>query len=382
MPASANALRDQVFATPRLLLDAFDEIERTARLILTTPEIYGTRRIVLVGSGDSFFAAKASEMALLSYSGLPIEVRPPLEAGRYHAMLSSERDLSATLVLAISNSGSAARVAEAADLYRRRGAFVLALTKAPKSRLARLATRTLHLPALPLPPAPGFGPYVLAIVTLLLIAIRIGEVRLAITMDEAQALRAKLKATLTGLGGVIESTDMPAREAAAMIAGRPLAEFVGAGPGMAVAEYGAAKVLEASGHHALARELEEWTHLNYFDAQPDQIVTILPIAADSVAQSRAVELLGYMHKLGRAVVVIGGGASADTARKQGQQVIAVDNAVPELWSPLLLSAPLALIAGYLADAAGSVYGRGGVGAWSDSADASTVQQGLLWEPGT
>ena len=55
--------------------------------------------------------------------------------------------------------------------------------------------------------------------------------------------------------------------------------------------------------------------------------------------------------------------------------------VPEIWSPLLLSAPYALLAAHLAALTGAEYGRGSKGKWDDSADASTVQKSVLWEAG-
>ena len=192
MSPAPNPMRDQIFATPAALKAAFAEIELAARLVLATPEIYRMRRMVLTGSGDSYFAAKAAELALIVHTGLPVEVRPPLEAGRYHAMLSAPRDLESTLVIALSNSGGAARVVEAVGLYRAQGALTLGISKNAAGRLAQTAAKTLLLPIPALPSAPGFGPYLFAVVALLLVGIRIGEVRMRMTMDEAQALRHRL----------------------------------------------------------------------------------------------------------------------------------------------------------------------------------------------
>jgi glutamine---fructose-6-phosphate transaminase (isomerizing) len=381
VPEITNPMRDQILATPAALKAGFAELELAARLVLATPDIYRTRRIVLIGSGDSQFAAKAAEMALISHAGLPVEVRTPLEAGRYHATLSSRKDLENTLVIALSNSGAAARVCEAAGLYRKAGAKILAVTKNSESRLAGLADATLRVPVPALPNAPGFGAYLFAFVALILLGLRIGEVRMGVTMDEAQVLRKTLLGHFDDLEAVIAATDAPARVVAEMLAGKDLLEFVGAGPNAATAEYGAAKILEASGRHALARDLEEWTHLNYFDAAPDRIATVMAIPAESRAASRALELLAHMKKLGRAVVVIGGGPAAERAAGQGFPVLTVASPIAEIWSPLLLSAPLALVAAHLAALTGAAYGRGGRGPWADSADASTVQKSEFWEPG-
>ena len=153
---------------------------------------------------------------------------------------------------------------------------------------------------------------------------------------------------------------------------RRLHRIIGAGPCFAVAEYGAAKVLEAAGGHALAAELEEWTHLNYFDAVPEEIATLVTIPRGSRAEGRGLELLAYMTKLGRLLAVVGSGVVAEAARRHGHAVLDVDGDVPEPWSPLLLSAPHALLAAHLAELTGADYGRGAKGRWDDAADASTV----------
>jgi glucosamine--fructose-6-phosphate aminotransferase (isomerizing) len=378
---STNPMRDQILATPAALQAGFAELELRARLVLETPEIYRIRRIVLIGSGDSYFAAKAAEMAFLTHSGLPVEVRTPLEAGCYHAMLSAGRDLENMLVIALSNSGAAARVCEAARLYRAAGAKVLAVTKAAEGRLAGVADKALIVPVPALPSAPGFGPYLFAFVALILLAMRIGEVRMGMTMDEAQALRKALLGHFDDLDSVIVATDGAARGVAEAISGKTLLEFTGGGPNLATAEYGAAKILEAAGRHAVARDLEEWTHLNYFDGAPAEIATIIALPPESRAASRATELLAYMEKLGRLVVIVGGGPMAERGSGQGRAVLTVAPAIAEIWSPLLLSAPVALIAAHLAELTRAQYGRGGKGAWEDSADAGTVQQSQFWEPG-
>jgi hypothetical protein len=85
-----------------------------------------------------------------------------------------------------------------------------------------------------------------------------------------------------------------------------------------------------------------------------------------------------MNKLGRALAVVGAGAVADAARRLGHAVLDVDSNVAEAWSPLLLSAPPALLAAHLAAATGAEYGRGAKGRWADAADGSTVQKSTQW----
>lgn len=304
-----------------------------------------------------------------------------MEAGRYHADLSHRRDLENTLLIALSNSGAAARVCEAASLYRARGAGALAITRDGGSPLATAAGRALALPIPAFPRSPGFAPYLFQFTALALLAVRIGEVRMAMTMDRAQALRRALTARFDELLRVVQALDEPCRLLATKLKEKKHFEFVGAGPSFATSEYGAAKILEATDGHAVAVELEEWTHLNYFDAAPEEIATQLTLPRGSHAESRGLELLAYMTKLGRSVTVVGAGTVAEAARERGQAVLEIDSDVAEPWSPLLLSAPHALVAAHLAALSGAEYGRGAKGRWEDAADGRTVQKSAIWASG-
>lgn len=368
MPSTDNPMRDQIIATPAGLKAGFEHFERDARLAVPTPLVYRTRRIILIGSGDSYFAAKAAELALMAHSGIPVEVRTPLEAGRYHAAYSSAPDMENTLVVAISNSGGAARVCEAATLYRQAGATVLALTKAPQGRLARICDHVLIAPVPGLPSAPGYGPYLFAFVGLLLLGIRFGEVRMNILMDDAQALRGRLADHFDDLETLTAAMDVPVAALAESMSKASLFEFVGGGPNLAVAEYGAAKLLEAAGRHALARDVEEWTHLNYFDRAPGEIATLMIDPQGSRSASRNEEVRTYMRRLGRHLAVVGTGEDMPPLPE-----------ISELWSPLFTSLPVALFAARMAALDGEDYGRGSKGAWSGSADASTVQKSAMFE---
>src|SRR5579859_3691513 len=100
MPSAImNPMRDQVLLTPQTLKAGFWEIERAVRGVLSTPEIFGIRQIVLCGCGDSLIVARASEASLAAYTGLPVRALPALEAGRYHASLGRDKDLRTTLCL-------------------------------------------------------------------------------------------------------------------------------------------------------------------------------------------------------------------------------------------------------------------------------------------
>ena len=154
-------------------------------------------------------------------------------------------------------------------------------------------------------------------------------------------------------------------------------EFIGAGANLATADYGAAKILEAVGRHSLARDLEEWVHLNYFDGRPEDIATILLSPINCRCESRLFEIYNYMCKLRKILVVVGGGPLIDYVEENDGTTLRCEFNIREIWSPLFLSTPIALLASHLSEFEGAIFGRGGIGPWEDSQEAKTVQNSKI-----
>ena len=367
----------QILATPAALLDAYTELESTTRSILATPEIFRVRHIVLCGSGDSYFAARAVEWPIARLTGIDVVSAPSLEASRYRSKLGREQDLRNTLVIAISNSGEAARTIEAAQSFRQRGAFVLGMTSAPHSRLANAASRVFNLPIPALPSGPGYGAYLFSIMALHLLALRLAEVRGVMTMDDTNVRRRDLQTRSTELAQLHDTVDPICANLAARYRDLPVFEFLGSGPAAAVAQYGMAKLLEATGIPALAQDIEEWVHLHFFSRSPRDTATVLLCPWGSNAESRAKELLPYFQRLARPTIVVAAESVAELASQAGFDVIPVSTHIDETLCPLHFSAPLALLASHLADLTAAEYGRGCRGPWEPAAGGSAVRNSAL-----
>lgn len=372
-----SPLYRQILATSAALSGAYTELESTARSILSTPEIFKVRRIVLCGSGDSFFAARAAEWAMARLTEIEVLSLPALEASRYRSSLGRDADLRTTLVIAISNSGEAARTIEAAQRFGRRGALVLALTAATASRLANTAPRVFKLPVPELPSGPGYGPYLFSMVALQLLAFRLAEVRGVMTMDEAQGWRRELLSRLEELPRVHAAVDPVCAQLAARYRDLPVFEFLGSGPCAAVAQYGMAKLLEAVGTAALAQDLEEWVHLHFFSKAPRDTATVVLCPLGSAAESRVKEVLTYLERLERPTIVVADEDVAELAVQAGFDAVPVSTRIGEMLCPVHFSAPLALLASHLADLGGADYGRGCRGPWENAAGGGAVRNSAI-----
>ena len=73
----------QIKSLPELIPEVVATMEPPARTILSTPEIYGVRQIILTGSGDSYFAAASVAPAMRAWTGLPVQAMTAMEAARY-----------------------------------------------------------------------------------------------------------------------------------------------------------------------------------------------------------------------------------------------------------------------------------------------------------
>jgi glucosamine--fructose-6-phosphate aminotransferase (isomerizing) len=364
----------QIDSLPDLLRTEARQIDDRMRLLLKTPEIYGIRQVILLGSGDSYFAAQAVAPAIRAWTGLPVSAMLAMEAARYldagvPPLAGRNRSL---LVVAISSSGEAARVVEATQRLRKLGALTLAVTANPDSRLGQSAERNLGIAIPSSTNAPGTRSYVASLLAGYSIGIRLAEVLMTMTMDEANALRSEIVGLADKLAQASAISAGPIGALTELWQGFPVADVLGSGPALASAGYGAAKLVEAAGIHATAQDAEEFHHLNFFVAAPDRVPVVAFAAGASRAASRTRELLGTLEGLGRPALII-----TDTADlpAYGTQLRLPE--VREWFAPLIHTVPAAHLAAAWAEKLGITHYRGHTGPWRHAQGAALVRNSTL-----
>jgi glucosamine--fructose-6-phosphate aminotransferase (isomerizing) len=372
MSPALTAFLAHIRSLPGLLPRLVETIEPRARQVLSTPDIYRIRQIILTGSGDSRIAAESAAPALHTWTGLPIQAMGAMDAARYLTLgmkKNSER-LRGSLVVCVSHSGEAARVVEAAQRTRAAGAQTLALTANPDSRLGRAAAHVLALSVEDAGAVPGTSSYCASLLGLYLLGLRIAEVRLCISMDTANALRGALTQLQAPMAHAIAVCEEPLAARAQAWAHCRVADILGSGPGAGAAAYSAAKLIEATGIHAVSQDIEEFFHLNYFVADPMEVPTMVFAGARSAGSSRARELCGTLRDLGRPFLLL-----TDDAAFGPPEHSLVLPVVPEWLSPLLAVIPATLLAALWADRSGADYFRGHSGRWRASQSGALVRGG-------
>jgi len=332
---------DEVLQRPSFIRDNLDALDILVRSTLPRDACRRWAAALLTGCGDSFYAGLACELAFETWTGLPVDVQPSLSGARYAIPAMKPP----AVVFSISHSGRVSRTIETAALARSLELDTVAVSGNPQSPITQETQWSLARPLQASGQTPGVRSYTQAQLLLLLSAIYIGECRGVLPPQQAEDLKQALRTTAEVLDASLEETNSRARVLAEEWHEATQCLIIGSGPGYATALFSAAKLVEACGIHAIAQDLEEWAHIQFFLKSP-QMPTIL-IAPPGRSLDRAVELIGVIKGLNSSVTVVG--AYEETALKvHASHYFGSDPGVKEALSPLVTSMPAELLACHVA----------------------------------
>ena len=366
-----NAMRENAFDVPSLCATQCAKIESDSRMILTTPEIYELRRIIITGCGDSYAAGISMKPALETLTGLPVTVEPAMSLARYTAPDTFGKPGS-TLVMAVSNSGTVARVAEAVQRASNYGCLTLAITGKSDSPLAKASNKQVPLFIPPFAAGGGNGvrSYLISMLSLLLVGIRIGEVKGRYMMTDSEDYRRAVVDYAKAFEAALPALDEQMLKLAQETSSHEIFEFLGSGGNLGTAWFSHAKIIEATGDAASFTDLEAWMHLYCFYRELDKKVAFAYTNAAGTDRSRAEETLGAMGKMKDKLFIITDSAELELPETCTRIVIP---ACKYDWlSPLLNYLPVALYAGFLCELKGETYGRSGREDWSPIAGTALL----------
>jgi glucosamine--fructose-6-phosphate aminotransferase (isomerizing) len=338
----------QIVSQPALLLESFDATERAVQEAFTHFQPQRWQAIYTAGCGDSFYAGLACEMAFARFCRLPVKALPAMQFARYEA----DRLPPQAVLFGISNSGQVSRSIEAVGLARAAGIDTIAVTGNSASGIAREAAATVAVAIPAMGRSPGIRSYTVQLLSLLLCALRLGELRQTISTAAAMAWRQQLRDMAACMQATIQATDARAKQVAERWGEAEDWVFMGSGPSYATALFIAAKLVESCGANAWGQDIEEWAHIQFFNRQEHTPTCVIIPPGRSV--DRALELLPYVKGLGRPTLTI---ASSEQPflPTQADIVLPVPQAVPEVFSPLVYCLAGELLAYYLAEAQGAEF---------------------------
>ncbi len=348
-----NNMTEQIVSLPDLIRNEFDNLDKKIRNAFDFEEILSTKKIIITGCGDSYFAALASKLAFKTWVKLPVEVASSLPVARYELPAESVEIPLNLMVIGISVSGGVSRTIEAINIANELGARTVALTGNSTSKLAKAANKIIDCSIPPYKHAPGVLSYQISLLSLYLVAIHFAEVRKQLTRQEADKIRADLK----GTAGLIESTiarNLPAiKELSAALKTHHNFHFVSHGPNYGTALFGAAKVIESTGRYAAGQDTEEWVHFEYFTSIDVEIPTFV-ISPGYRGHNLLAEIITPMKRIGRKVIAITPENDTSVA-PHADYHLPVIGEVSEIISPLVYVVAGNLFSAFLADETGASF---------------------------
>jgi len=144
----------------------------------------------------------------------------------------------------------------------------------------------------------------------------------------------------------LDVANEPAQRVGEQIAQHNWVTFLGAGPNLASACFGAAKLFEGPQKLGVATNIEEWAHEEYFVSGAG--TPVLLIAPSGASYDRAGEILSELDYIGANPVFI----SDRRPQITPATFIPLAAGLPEEFSPLLAALPLSLFAFHLTRASG------------------------------
>lgn len=323
--------------------------------VLTSLEYASVQHVYLTGSGDSFFASSAAEMAFDRIAGLSCTSMSTLRLLEYSPSLLRRAAPQQSIVIATSASGATPRVVQAIERAKAYGALTIALTGTPDSPVTQVADRAIIIELSQKERSPGIRTYQASLLAMLLVAIQLGEIHETGRQESAAPLRQELVALADAINATNDAIKGPCLDVADMIANAPALIMLGSGPNYGTAGFCAAKVIEAAGMIALSQDLEEWWHIERFAYPIDMPVFI--IAPPGLSYWRASEVAAAASKLGRRVIAVTHADDREVTQ-HSCNVLPVHGHVREEFSPLLYHLFTSHVAALIAEQLGRLLFQG------------------------
>ena len=369
-----SPMHQQIDTLPALVSAIAQPFDAAARQAFDFATCASVKRIYLVGCGDSHHAPVGAELAFHQLTKVPTQALSSLTFSRYVAGFLPDTGPNTNLVIGVSVSGVVSRTIEAVELARQAGAVAVALTGSPEAPLGQRADKVFETFVPPLPDemrgmvVPGIRSYLASQIALLMAALRIAEVRGALTTAAADAERKQIAELADVIEATIRSCEPIVNELVESWRGAAQFEFVGAGPLYGAAMFSAAKLLEASGDPAMAQETEEWSHLQYFVA--DANIPLVLLCANQFDADRMAEIARAAQSIGRPTVLVSTPEATEISRYV-DAVLPIPRPIPERYASIVYSIPGELLAAARAESIGASYFRNFEGGrtvdWADGA---------------
>jgi glucosamine--fructose-6-phosphate aminotransferase (isomerizing) len=297
------------------------------------------RRITIVGCGTAYHAGLVGRYAIEQWARVPVEVDIASEYRYRDPAIGPDE-----LVIGVSQSGETADTLAAMRTARKLGAPVLAITNVPDSQATREADGVLHTRAGLEIGVAATKTFVSQVVAMYLLALRLGELRGALSGEEFDRAIAELEWLPDRVADMLEQREA---EVAAIAERHHDADFflyLGRHVGLPIALEGALKLKEISYVATDAYPAGEMKHGPIALLAPG--TPVVAVATDSPVLDKALSNLQEVKARGAHVIAVASDGNDEIAA-HADDVIGVPSAHWML-APLLAVIPLQLLAYHIA----------------------------------
>jgi glucosamine--fructose-6-phosphate aminotransferase (isomerizing) len=307
-------------------------------LNLSDADIAGLRRVVLIGMGTSFHAASIGRTYIEQLAGLSAEVDSASEYRYRQPVLDS-----ATLVIAVAQSGETVDTLAAMHEAKRRGAKVVAVCNTPGSQATRVADGTVYIRCGPEVAVASTKTFVGSIAALYLLACHLGHKRGVLNDVQLGDALADLSRAPQLIGEALK-TEAAIAELAVRFCHCDDFLFLGRGLQYVVAMEGALKLKEVSYIHAEGYSAGEMKHGPIALIDED-----MPVVALAVQDQHYAKMLNNIEEVrARDGIVIAIATVGDTLLAEKAHDVLYVPPCPELLQPMITVIPLQLLAYHIA----------------------------------
>jgi glucosamine--fructose-6-phosphate aminotransferase (isomerizing) len=340
----------EIFEQPRAVTDTIrgrlseekgDVVLDNVRLDRET--LRRVHRIILIACGTSYHAALVGKFLIEQFCRIPAEADIGSEF-RYRNPIIGENDL----VVAISQSGETADTLAAVRESKRKGATTLSICNVVESSLARDSDHVIYTHAGPEIGVASTKTFATQLITLFLLALRMGREMGLLSQKEGRALIEELTKLPHLMEEMLKSSTQVAKIARKYLYTRDFL-YLGRGINYPIALEGALKLKEISYIHAEGYPAGEMKHGPI--ALIDREMPVVVLATKNEVYEKVMSNIEEVKAREGNVIALASQSDREIAKKV-DDVIFIPETLPSL-TPILLTIPLQLLAYYMADFKGT-----------------------------
>jgi glucosamine--fructose-6-phosphate aminotransferase (isomerizing) len=340
----------EIFEQPRAVIDTIRGrlSEEKGDAVLEDVQFAPTflkemRRINLVACGTSYHAALVGKFLIEEFCRIPVEADIGSEF-RYRNPIIGESDL----FVAISQSGETADTLAALREAKKKGAMTLTICNVVESSLARDVDHVIYTHAGPEIGVASTKTFTTQLVTLFLLALRIGRELGILSHERGKTLIEELVRVPHLMEEMLKTSSQVVKVARKYLQARDFL-YLGRGINYPIALEGALKMKEISYVHAEGYPAGEMKHGPI--ALIDREMPVVVLATKNDVYEKVISNIEEVKAREGKVIALASPSDREIVKKV-DDVIFIPETLPSL-TPILLTIPLQLLAYYMADFKGT-----------------------------